>query len=198
MVYTVAGGVTYLQAFTAQELNAEAYARLKNPQDLAATPNRWQWVHVGPLAQPCDAGGARAAARSSGLAFEDFAVQQVPGAALGYQVVPFAREQRRPATGRKPDLTAYRVEAPPGRATLQPAPAGRGRPRPRRAARARWWWCRSVPGWQLVLPVLVPLVIGLSVVLWRRQQVAVCPLALGRAAPAGWPEALARGFSGIR
>jgi hypothetical protein len=27
------------------------------------------------------------------------------------------------------------------------------------------------PGWQLVLPVLVPLAIGLSVWLWRREQV---------------------------
>ena len=155
VVYTVPGGVTYLRAFAAQEFNAEAYARLKNPQDLAATPNRWQWVHVAPL-EPATmlvddgAGGQR-------LAIEEFAVEQVPGAALGYRVVPFARARRGPApwSGRR---ILWRT-------------ASRRRPDARRcgcawwmrtaaslrAAGARWWssparpagsfccrsWCRS-------------------------------------------------------
>src|SRR6266536_1520487 len=49
VVYTVAGGVVYVRPFAEQELNALAYARLKNPQDVAATANRWQWVHTASL-----------------------------------------------------------------------------------------------------------------------------------------------------
>jgi hypothetical protein len=168
VVYTVAGGVTYLRAFAAQELNAEAYARLKNPQDVAATPNRWQWLHVAPL-EPAmllvDDG-----TRVQRLSLEDFAVEQVAGASLGYRVVPFGQRGDDPRPNRRPDLTAYRVEAPAGRATLRLRlvdPDGR-----ELAGSAREVVVVSgPPGWQLVLPVLVPLAIGLSVWLWRREQV---------------------------
>ena len=169
VIYTLAGGVTYLRAFSAQELNAEAYARLRNPQDLTATPNRWQWIHIGPLPQPATMlvqGGGR----EQRLSVEDFAVEQVPGAALGYRVVPFAERANDPQQARKPDLTAYRVEAPTGRTALSLRlldAAGRDIPGSAREVVV----VSSVPGWQLALPVLVPLMIGLSVALWRRQQV---------------------------
>jgi hypothetical protein len=169
VVYTVAGGVTYLRAFTSQELNAEAYARLRNPQDLAATPNRWDWVHVDPLPQPAtlviEGGGQERRVQQ-----EDFAVQQVPGAALGYQIVPFASNTSDPRTARKPDLTAYRVEAPPGRSTLRLRmldASGQEIPGSAREVVV----VSGVPAWQLAVPVLLPLMIGLTVWLWRRQQV---------------------------
>jgi hypothetical protein len=168
VVYTVAGGVTYLRAFVAQELNAEAYARLKNPQDLAATPNRWQWLHLAPL-EPAtmlvdDGSGVQR------VSVEDFAVEQVPGASLGYRVVPFRQRGDDPRPTRKPDLTAYRVEAPAGRATLKLSLVDAdGRELPGSARQVVV--VSSSPGWQLVLPVLVPLMIGLTVWLWRRAQV---------------------------
>jgi hypothetical protein len=169
IVYTTAGSVTYLRAFTAQELNAEAYARLKNPQDLAATPNRWQWVHVGPLAQAAtlvvrDGSGERR------LNLEEFAVEQVPGASLGYRVVPLAQATSATGSQRKADLTAYRVEAPSGRATLSLRLLDSDGHELAGSAR-EVAVVSSVPWWQLVLPVLVPLVIGLSVWFWRREQV---------------------------
>ena len=168
-IYTAAGGVTYLRAFTAQELNAEAYARLRNPQDLAATPNRWQWVHVGPLARPATL-VVRDSAGERRLSVEDFAVEQVPGAALGYRIVPFAERGPDPRPERTPDLTAYRVEAPTGRSSLSLRLVdadGRELPGSGREVIV----VSSVPGWQLALPVLVPLMIGLSVALWRGEQV---------------------------
>jgi hypothetical protein len=169
VVYTVAGGVTYLRAFSSQELNAEAYARVKNPQDLAATPNRWEWVHVGPLAQPAtlvvDGGGQQQRVQQ-----EDFAVQQVPGAALGYQILPFASNTSDPRTSRTPDLTAYRVEAPPSRATLRLRMLDAGGQEIPGSARDVVV-VSKVPGWPLALPVLLPLMIGLTVWLWRRQQI---------------------------
>jgi hypothetical protein len=168
VVYAVASGVVYLRAFAADELNAEAYARLKNPQDLSATPNRWQWLHVAPLGPASLL--VHDGAREQRLAIEEFTVEQVPGASLGYRVVPFAGRGDDAATGRKPDITAYRVEAPPGRGTLSLRlidADGREIPGSRREVVV----VSNVPWWQLVLPVLVPLAVGLSVWMWRREQV---------------------------
>jgi hypothetical protein len=168
VVYTVAGGVTYLRAFAAHELNAEAYARLRNPQDLAATPNRWQWVHRAPLgpATLIVSNGSR----EQRLPIEDFAVEQVPGATLGYRVVPFVRPEEASRSGRQPDITAYRVEAPAGRGTLRLRLVDADGRELEGSAR-EVVVVASVPGWQLSLPVLVPLMVGLSVWLWRREQV---------------------------
>jgi hypothetical protein len=168
VVYTVAGGVTYLQAFAAHELNAEAYARLRNPQDLAATPNRWQWVHVAPLGPATLI--VRDGAREQRLAIEDFAVEQVPGANLGYRVVPFDRRGEDPRPERKPDITAYRVEAPEGRGTLSLRLVDADG-RELQGSTREVVVVSDVPGWRLALPVLVPLALGLSVGLWRREQV---------------------------
>lgn len=169
VVYTTPGSVSYLHAYTAQELNAEAYARLRNPQDVAATPNRWQWVRIGPL-QAAPTLLVRDGSREQRLNVEDFAVEQVPGAALGYRVVPFTERGPDPRPQRSPDITGYRVEAPPGRATLSMRLVDAdGNELPGSAREVVV--VASVPGWQLALPVLVPLAIGLSVVLWRREQV---------------------------
>ena len=74
------------------------------------------------------------------------------------------------AGARTPDITAYRVEAPAGRGTLRLRlvdPDGR-----ELAGSAREVVVvSSVPWWQLALPVVVPLLIGLTVILWRRAQV---------------------------
>jgi len=94
----------------------------------------------------------------------------VPGASLGYRVVPYGERGDDPRSARKPDLTAYRVEAPPGRSTLKLRLVDSdGRELPGSAREVIV--VSSSPGWQLVLPILVPLAIGLSVVLWRREQV---------------------------
>jgi hypothetical protein len=168
VVYMLAGGVTYLRAFAAHELSSEGYARLRNPQDLAATSNRWEWVHVAPL--PPATLIVRDGAREQRLALEDFAVEQVPGANLGYRVVPFSQRGDDPRPSRVPDLTAYRIEAPAGRSTLSLRLVD-GDGRELRGSAREVVVVSSVPGWQLALPVLAPLVIGLSVVLWRREQV---------------------------
>jgi hypothetical protein len=168
VIYTVPGGVVYLRAFAEQELNALAYARLQNPQDLAPTANRWRWVHVAPLGQATLV--ARHGDQEQRLEIEDFAVEQVPGAVLGYRVVPFGERREDPRPERKPDITAFRVEAPPSRGALSLRlfdADGRELPGSARELVV----VSSVPGWQLALPVLVPLALGLTVWLWRREQI---------------------------
>ncbi len=162
-IYTVPQGVLYLRPFEALEFNALEYARLKNPQDVEATPNRWTWVHTAPLAgatmriQDGDA--------EQRLRLEQFKVEQVPGAALGYRVVPFD-----PQAGGSPDLVTYRVVAPGARGSLRASlvDANGGEvPGSARELRVN----TPVADWQLALPVLVPLAVGLTVTLWRRDQV---------------------------
>ena len=163
VLYTAPGGVAYLRAFAAHEVNAEAQARLRNPQDLAAASNRWQWVNVGALGPATLL--VHDGTREQQLQMADFTVEQAPGGTLGYRVVPFVA-----AGARTPDITAYRVEAPAGRGTLRLRlvdPDGR-----ELAGSAREVVVvSSVPWWQLALPVVVPLLVGLTVVLWRRAQV---------------------------
>jgi hypothetical protein len=158
-IYTVPGGVLYLRPFRAIELNALEHARLKNPQDRAATANRWTWVNVGPIE------GAELVVRGGGAVhrqpLQPFAVEQVPGAALGYRVVPWAG-------GRSPDLVAYRLEAPAaGALELELSDAnGAGQPGSARQVVAN----AGAPDWQLALPPLVPLALGITVALWRRER----------------------------
>lgn len=162
-IHTVPGGVVHLRPFRQIEFNALEYARLKNPQDLQATANRWIWVHTSQIA------GATLRVREGGteqrLPLTEFKVEQLPGGALGYRVVPFDR-----AKGGSPDLVSYRVEAPPTRAGLTAALVdGDGREIPGSARRINA--IPPVADWQLGLPVVVPLALGLTVALWRRDQV---------------------------
>jgi hypothetical protein len=167
VVYTAPGGVIYLRPHAAHEVNAEAQARLRNPQDLAASSSRWTWVNVGPLrpATLVVQGGGQ----EQRLQVQEFTVEQAPGGALGYRVVPFepSADPRFPKT---PDIKAYRVEAPPGRGALQFRLVD-AEDRELAGSAREVVVATSVPWWQLGLPVVLPLMVGLTVILWRRAQV---------------------------
>jgi hypothetical protein len=167
-IYTVPSGVVYLRPFVALEFNALEHARIANPQDVEATASRWTWVHVAAIE------GASLAVDGRPVGPGEYSVQQVPGAALGYTIVPFERRPDDPPPGtlgeRNPDLRAYRVEAPAGRAALDLRlvdPGGRELPGSARQLRA----VPPVADWVLALPVVVPLAIGATVVMWRRERV---------------------------
>jgi hypothetical protein len=156
-LYATPGGVAFLRPFAAIELNELAHARLRNPQELHGAANRWTWVHVVPV------GGATLRVDGQAVVMEPFAVRQLPGPSLGYTIVPHE------GTG-TPDLVAYRLQAPDGRAGRSLAlidPEGRELPGSHRELRA----IPPVAEWQLALPVLVPLVVGATVALWRRERV---------------------------
>jgi hypothetical protein len=171
VLYTVPGGVVYLQPYTALEFNALEYARLQNPQDLKATPNRWTWVHVAPV------DGATLVVEGDGqreqIRQEGFLVEQAPGPALGYVVKPLPAPAAAGAAAeaRAPDIVGFRGEAPAGRATLRlwlVDAAGR----PLAGSERELVVNPAVPDWLLLLPVAAPLAAGLGAVLWRRRQVA--------------------------
>jgi hypothetical protein len=165
-VYTVPGGVVYLKPYLTAEYNALEYARLQNPQDLQATANRWTWVQIAPIGDATLA--LRQGQREERAALEGFSIEQLPGAALGYNVVPLAQEST--LRERAADLTAFRVAAPAGYGVVRMAlldAGGRELPGSARELVA----AAPAPDWQLALPVAVPLLVGLTVVLRRREQV---------------------------
>lgn len=164
-VYTVPGGVVYLKPFVTAEYNALEYARLQNPQDLQATANRWTWVEVAPIGDAIMA--LRHGASEQRAALEGFSIEQLPGASLGYNVVPLTQEN--PLRERSADLTAFRVAAPAGYGVVRLAlldAEGREVPGSARELVAT----APAPDWQLALPVVVPLMVGVTVVLRRREQ----------------------------
>ena len=164
VIYALPGGVVYVRPFVALEFNSLEYTRLQNPQDLEATPNRWNWVHIAPVEQATLEGGG------GSIALTDYSVEQVPGAALGYSIVPFKPESAAPASTRSPDLRAFRVEAPAerGAQTLRMVDgSGRELAGSERTLSAT----RGVLDIALVLPILVPLALGATAALWRRERV---------------------------
>ncbi|TAK26013.1 MAG: hypothetical protein EPO26_01320 [Chloroflexota bacterium] len=166
-IYTAPSGVIYLQPFHAVEFNALEYARLQNPQDLQATANRWTWVHVSPI----EGGSLRVGGET--LRAAEYVVEQLPGAALGYSVVPLQRRPDEPPVGtpgsRSVDLVAFRVESPPGRASTAVRlvdSAGREIPGSARQISA----IPGTPDWQLGLTFVLPIAVGVTAVAWGRER----------------------------
>jgi hypothetical protein len=162
-LYTAGAEVFYLQPYLAAEYNDRDYALLHEPQATTGRPDGWVWVHLQPLSPTMTAivGGAagQAAAR---VAFQPYYVDQSSGSALGYTIVPYSAGL---FSGESPSFSAYRVPAgATGVVTLQLVDASR----------------HAVPGSSLEVhtvhpdagralfaPALLPLLVGLSVLLWR-------------------------------
>jgi hypothetical protein len=88
VVYTPVGATLYLQPFRQVQFNEYAYRKMEDPQDTQARRDRQTWVPFEPLknvslltAQP---GG-----QDNRLPLQPYFVQQLPGASLGYEIVPY-------------------------------------------------------------------------------------------------------------
>lgn len=167
-IYTVPGGVVFLRPFVSLEYNALEYARLRNPQDVEATANRWTWVQVGLVEN------ATLLVDGRRVATGEYTVEQIPGAALGYTIVPFERRPDDPPPGtlgaRSPDLAAFRVETSGDNTRIDLRlvdAAGRDLAGSARELRV----IPGAPDAVLALPLALPLALGLTVVLWRRDRV---------------------------
>jgi hypothetical protein len=144
VLYTVPGGVAYLRPYAAHEVDAEAQARLRNPQDLAAPPHQWQWVNVGPVEPGTLL--VHDGVREQQIPLSDFTVEQAPGGTLGYRVVPFVAAGARP-TSRRIVWKRRQGVAPCACALSTPTaaswPAAHARSSWCRQRRAGSWHCRS-------------------------------------------------------
>ncbi len=171
-IYSVPSGTVYLEPFRTKEFNALQYARLQDPQDLQATANNWTWVHMAALT------GVSMKVEHDGqvdtIPLGQFTNQMTPGTALGYTIVPFEPKPSDPPPGSlgapAPDLVAFKIDAPNRRTTLNVSMVDKDG---HLIAGSQRQIIVNPPLalWQLGLPVLVPLLVGLSVILWRREQV---------------------------
>jgi hypothetical protein len=99
------GATVYLQPNQIVQYNAQLYARVANPQDVIAASNRSTWVETGSI-DGLDLEvwvGDHLLAR---VQKQPYSVEQLPGSALGYQIVPFTTTD-----GTAPDLQAYEISA---------------------------------------------------------------------------------------
>jgi hypothetical protein len=166
-IYTVPGGVVFLRPFMSLEFNALEYARLQNPQDVEATANRWTWVQIGLIE------GATLLVDGAKVPTAEYTVEQLPGAALGYTIVPFQRRPDDPPPGtmgeRHPDLTAFRVETSGSRRRIDLRLVDASGQDLAGSAR-ELSVTPGAPDALLALPLVLPLALGTTVVLWRRDR----------------------------
>ncbi len=106
--YSVNGTTMYLVPITIQEFNFQDYVRLTKPQDTLASAERSVWVEGGTI-RDATLVVRQDGQQSSQLTMRPFAVKQLPGPALGYEIVPFDSAQ-----SKAPDLEAMPVTAAEG------------------------------------------------------------------------------------
>jgi hypothetical protein len=103
--YTARGTAVYLQPYRTLEYNEQQYVRITEPQDTAASANRWLWIQTAPL-QEVELQVVAEGQVMDRIPRGWYVVEQVPGAALGYRVIPFSN-----AVHSAPTFEAFEVLA---------------------------------------------------------------------------------------
>ncbi|NMB12812.1 MAG: hypothetical protein GX977_11050 [Firmicutes bacterium] len=156
----------YLKAFHEAEYNQHHYLRmtsLEKPLAGVGAESAYMWVHEEEVpdtkVQVLQAGEV-----VMEVGTKPYYVKQTPGYALGYDIVEFDAESDEFA-GRRPSFEAVKLELGPGSYQIRVVDASgqvlKGSVRDIRSVNV-------VPMWQLYLLSLVPLVVGLVVVVRRR------------------------------
>ena len=113
----------YLRPFFQQEYNDLFYAKMSR-NDAKGNPGLMKWVRIQQvpgaaveISAPAGRSPASAAAPPRLVTEQPFFVEQVPGGALGYRIVPFDPAGQH--QGRDPSLIAFHVPLAPGQRVLQ-------------------------------------------------------------------------------
>lgn len=172
VIYARRGSVVYLQPFIEQEYNELYYTRLEKPQSTAGSRDRWMWVHMRPKT-----GGYLEVLRDGQVVGrverKPYTVRQLPGPALGYEVVEYQPEEGAERV-RSPDFEGFEIRVEPGRPsyTIRLVEAdGSVVPGSEREIRL----VKTQSAWTLYLLPFLPLVTGVSLVAWRRSKVIPLP-----------------------
>ena len=88
VVYTPLNSTVYLQPFRQAQYNEYNYRKMEDPQDTEARRDRHIWVPFEPL-QNVAMVTNQPGAEGSRLPLQSYYVQQIPGAGLGYEIVPY-------------------------------------------------------------------------------------------------------------
>ncbi|HUX52291.1 MAG TPA: hypothetical protein VMW73_16000 [Spirochaetia bacterium] len=144
----------YLRPFFETEYNDLYYEKLLS-NDARGNPNATQWVKLQQV--PAARIAVTGAGKTESVTEEDFRVQQLQGATLGYQIVPYVQSTTDPYA--KPDLIAYRIPIASGETVVHIAGrASDGAPLPGSRRQIR---VIAAPGPEslLVVLALLPLMI---------------------------------------
>lgn len=173
VLYARSGTVIYLQPFNEKEYNELYFARLELPQSTSGSPDRWTWVHL----QPKEAAylevlhGNQAVSR---VEKKPYLVKQLPGTALGYEVLEQGKAEDERSRTRTPDFEGYEVRVEPDQPSFTVRLVGadgtviQGSEREIRLVDSQY-------ASMLFLLPAVPLVAGVSLLVWRRRRFAGLP-----------------------
>ena len=95
----------YLIALRIAKYNEQAFARHANPQDTLASEKRTVWIHLEPIANVFVQISTDGEIVET-IEKEPFIVEQIPGATLGYKVLPYLNGQ-----SGEPDFEGYHIPA---------------------------------------------------------------------------------------
>jgi hypothetical protein len=101
--YSSGNPALYLQPFRTLEYHDQSFVRLEKPQDTTAPMNSWIWMHdtfLENVSLQVWAGGRLV----DQVEVKPYSVQQFPGSALGYQIVPLDSNSSKAA-----DFAAFRI-----------------------------------------------------------------------------------------
>lgn len=156
----------YVKAFAAEEYEAKSWLRMteaQKPMAGAGLHGVWQWQKGAELAD------VKVQILQDGKVVQTieqlpYYVQQTPGYALGYEIVPF--DPTKPEMQhRRPTFTAFKVELAPGSYTLQVVDAN-GKVVPGSVRQIRT--VKDNNPWLLYGLSMIPLVAGIAVIIQRR------------------------------
>jgi hypothetical protein len=163
VIYALPDVTLYLQPFQEFEANQLEYARFIDAQTEGVRGDRFTWVHTYPYSD------ARLQLLKDGKVIEevpqqDYFVRQLPGASLGYEV-----ELYDPESDRSPSFSGYAIHVNEGLSRYQVRLVDEnGQPVPGSVREIR---LLSQPDQRILLGLsMLPLLMGLGVVFWRRSQ----------------------------
>lgn len=173
VIYLRRGTIAYLQPHAQEEYRDIHLTRLLDPQDTSGRPDLYQWLQTDEIEDGVlvVTQGQRVVAR---IERRSYAVRQITGAALGYEIHDQATTDLERLRERRPDFQGYPVDtrALPAsfRVHLEDAD---GQPVPGSRRRVRVVRSDSEP-WMAVLPY-VPVVLALVVAGSRRRRFVRLP-----------------------
>ena len=116
VIYTRPNETLYLQPYQALEFNQQDYSHLRNPQASLGEQDRRQWVYL--QEEPAE---ILSVSTSGAPAYEiqrqPFWVEQLPGSALGYEII--TDPQDAVVKARTPDFEAFELTTSPSQTILK-------------------------------------------------------------------------------
>jgi hypothetical protein len=173
ILYARGGTVIYLQPFAEEEYNEQFFTRLETPQDATSSADRWMWVHL----QPQDGQYLEVLHGDQVVDSVDkkaYVVKQLPGTALGYEILDQEKAEDERSRSRTPDFEGYEIEAAPD----QPSMTIRLVDADGKVIRGSEREIKLVdPQFSSMLFILpaIPLLVGGGMIFWRKRRFARLP-----------------------